>query len=84
MAGSDSLLPARKSSVESIKCPNTTLICDDYTQKNLTNSEAANVPRPLPVTLPDTASFFLLYSPVCLIPSVVTCFTLRLKLLGAS
>lgn len=31
MAGSGSLLPARKSSVKSINSPNTTLICDDYT-----------------------------------------------------
>lgn len=49
MAGSGSLLPARKSSVKSINSPNTTLICDDYTKK-LDNSEAADVPRPLPVT----------------------------------
>lgn len=56
MAGSGSLLPARKSSVKSIKSPNTTLICDDYTKK-LDDSEAANMLRPLPVPLPDSASF---------------------------
>lgn len=47
--------------------------------KKLANDEAADVPRPLPVTLTNIASFFPLYSPVCLLPSVITYFTLRLQ-----